>query len=98
MIISFDTVPPEWTSDHAKSLRDFLESPAGALALEWTLYNSPALPDGSEVNKTLVSTGEYKGYVAALKSLINLTKEQPKEVQEELNYPPLDDESAWAKL
>lgn len=99
MILSSDTPPAEWTSEHAQLLREFLASPTGLLALEWALYNGPDFPDGSDVNKTLVSCGECKGYLRALKSLISLTTEQPKMVQApEVTYPDLDDEDAWKGL
>jgi hypothetical protein len=98
MIISSDTPPRRWTSVEAKTLRDFLKSDAGQLALEWVAYKSPELLDGENKNKTLVASGEVKGYHGALAALWNLTVEQPSEAKTPEAYPSIDDESAWAHL
>lgn len=92
----FSTVQPEyWSGEHAKLLRDFLESEVGKLALQWVAFSSPDLLDGSDVNKTLVASGQVKGYAQAIEQLFSLTKEQPPEVKSFDNYPPLDLNSAW---
>lgn len=91
--------PPDWNSDHAKLLRDFLESEAGQLALAWVSHNAPTLLDGSDVHKTLVASGEVKGYGRALAELVSLTYEKPKVEQEPTpNFPDLDDDAQWVDV
>lgn len=98
MIISSDIPPRKWTSVEAKLLRDFFTSDAGQLALEWAAYKAPELLNGSHQIKTLVASGEVKGYHQALSTLWNLTVEQPEEAKASEAYPSIDDESAWAHL
>jgi len=97
MIISSDTPPRKWTSVEAKILRDFLNSDAGQLALEWVAYKAPELLNGEHKGKTLVASGEVKGYHGAMSTLWNLTVEQPTEAKTPEAYPSIDDESAWAE-
>lgn len=98
MIISSDIPPGKWTSVEAKILRDFLNSDVGRLALEWVVFRAPELLDGSDKNKTLVASGEVKGYQNAISTLWNLTVEQPAEAKIPENYPDLNDDSAWKHL
>jgi|GEM_PF-3955086 len=88
--------PADWDSVHAENLKAFLTSDSGQLALAWVSYFAPALLDGSDVNRTLVASGEVKGYTAALSNLLALTREAPqpsKPAQEE--FPDLEDDSKW---
>lgn len=85
----------EWTSKEAKDLRDFLESETGTKMLTLLLRQAPSLLDGSDVNKTLVTSGERKGYDILLDFVVSLTVEPPTENNESPNYPPLDDDSKW---
>lgn len=88
--------PADWDSAHAETLRTFLASETGQLALAWLSYFVPALLDGSDVNKTLVASGEVKGYTTAVSNFLALTREPPQDspkTQEE--YPDLDDEKKW---
>lgn len=88
--------PPEWTSDHAKTLRDFLHSDTGRLALDWVEHNSPTLLDGSDVNRTLVSCGEARGFTRAVSELISLTYEKPVSTTTPApEFPDLDDDKQW---
>ena len=90
--------PTAWDSQNAHELRDFLESKTGILALQWTAYRGPELLDGADVNKTLVASGEVKGYSSAIENLFSLTKIQPEEVKPPETYPNLDDDSKWGDL
>lgn len=98
MIISSDIAPRKWTSVEAKKLREFLNSDVGQLALGWVAYKAPELLNGSHQIKTLVASGEVKGYHGALSALWNLTVEQPAEAKAAEAYPSIDDDSAWAHL
>lgn len=92
----YKSEPPEWTSDHRKLLQDFLESDAGQIALAWVAHNAPSLLDGSDVNKTLVASGEVKGFNRFLSELISLTYEKPtSEAPASTSFPDLDDNSKW---
>lgn len=95
MIFPPAKAPQEWSSEHAQALKAALESDAVKLALEWVAFHAPKLLDGSDVNKTLVASGEVKGYSNALMELFSLTVEQPAEVKPPTNYPDLDDDSQW---
>lgn len=87
---------PEWSVDDALNLRNFLDSTSGRRSIEWLRFLSPQLLDGSDVNRTLVASGEVKGYNSALDLLFMLTRENPSEKPEEPEaYPSLDDDSKW---
>jgi len=87
---------PEWSSDDANTLRDFMTSTVGSRALAHVLSEKPALLDGGDVNKTLVRNGEVKGFELATESLFKLTYEQPTaERPADSQYPDLDNEKAW---
>ena len=86
---------PDWTVDDALVLRTFLESATGMRTLAWLDHWAPALLDGSHVNKTLVASGEVKGYTAAIKHIISLTRDNPIEKPRETEYPDPDDDSKW---
>lgn len=87
---------PEWSSDDAAQLKLFLESNVGQRALAHVLDEKPSLLDGSDVNKTLVASGNVRGFVLAIESLFRLTYEQPtQDKQADTDYPDLDDESKW---
>ena len=87
---------PTWTSKEAKELRDFLTSETGIKALTLTRLETPILLDGSHMNKTLVRSGEHKGFEAALSFITSLVHTEPEQQQPEENYPPLDDDTKWA--
>lgn len=95
MLISLPRVPRDWDSTHRQALDDFLQTDAGKLAIEWLLYLAPELLDGADVNKTLVTSGEVKGYALAIQTLFGLTVEKPKEEPKKTTYPDLDDDSAF---
>lgn len=86
---------PEWTSDDASSLKSFLESPTGQRAVQTLAYLAPALLDGADVNRTLVASGEVKGYSEAIQNLFALQSTRPVEPSVAQQYPSLDDESQW---
>lgn len=98
MIISKIESPGEWTSREAKILRDFLDSDVGKLALEWAAFKSPDLLDGAHQIKTLVRSGEVKGYQDALMNLVSLTTQEPEGIKRPSAYPSLDDDAAWSDL
>lgn len=89
--------PKQWDSLNAGELLGFLNSNTGKLLFEWLAFYSPELLDGSDVNKTLVASGEVKGFNKAISTIFSLTKEQPTEAQSprQETYPDLDDESKW---
>lgn len=86
---------PEWSSDDAAALKLFLESDLGARAMAHVLVDQPSLLDGSDVNKTLVASGQVQGFVLAVESLFRLTYEQPTPTEAHTDYPNLDDDSKW---
>lgn len=87
---------PEWTSDNASELNGFLKTPTGEKLLQILSFFAPALLDGSDVNKTLVTSGELKGYTNAVAQLISLTNSRPPETQGVPdNYPDLDRDELW---
>lgn len=97
MILISPSLPPaQWDSNNAANLATFLETPTGKLTLQWLQYESPKLSDGEHLNKTLVKSGEVKGYGSALENLLSLTVEQPAEATTVDNYPSLDDHSKWS--
>jgi len=98
ILISSNQAPSQWDSNNAALLATFLETPTGKLALAWIQYWAPALSDGEHLNKTLVKSGEVKGYSLALENLITLTVEQPAEATQVDNYPSLDDASQWSDV
>lgn len=88
-----------WESPDAVALSEFLRSQTGTRLLHHLSLEMPSLLDGSDVNKTLVASGEVKGFQKALDTLLTLTVERPPEtpVQSEM-YPSLDDEEKWKDL
>lgn len=98
-MIPIQSEPSEWTSDDCKFLRDFLNSVSGQKALAWVSHNAPVLGDGGDVNKTLVTCGEVRGFGKALAELISLTYEKPLKVQDNAGvnetFPDLDNDAAW---
>ena len=86
---------PEWSSDDAAALKLFLESDLGSRAMAHVLVEQPSLLDGSDVNKTLVASGQVQGFVLAIESLFRLTYEQPEPIEAPTDYPNLDDDSKW---
>jgi len=90
--------PPDWDSVHAENLRIFLRSDSGQLAMEWVSYFAPELLDGSDVNKTLVASGEVKGYTRAIGNLLSLTREAPQPASTPTDeFPDLDDNEKWSE-
>jgi len=86
----------DWTSSDALRLREFLESSTGQRAVAHVVDDAPTLLDGSDVNKTLVASGEVKGFNKALTALFRLTVEKPEPAAKPKdNYPDVDDDSAW---
>lgn len=90
---------PDWDSDDAHALKDFLASETGLRALAWLKYWAPELLDGSHMNKTLVASGQVKGYTAAVENLHSLCRENPIPEDSSLQspeYPSLDDDTKWS--
>ena len=88
---------PAWDVDDALALRNFLSSTSGTRALAWLRLWAPVLLDGEHKNKTLVASGQVKGYNEAIDFLWSLTEENPipeapKDVSE---YPDLEDDKQW---
>lgn len=89
------TTPPDWDSADAAKLREILESDVFKKAFRLTADFCPELMDGADVNRTLVRSGEVKGFHFAFTQLFSLLTEQPKQPQSSESYPDLDDESKW---
>ena len=90
------TKEADWTSSDAVRLREFLESSTGQRAIAHVTDDAPVLLDGSDVNKTLVASGEVKGFNKALRSLFLLTIEKPPAPAERKDpYPDIDDDKHW---
>jgi len=89
---------PHWDSDDSRVLRLFLESDSGKRALAWLKYWRPELLDGSHQIKTLVRSGQVKGYDDAVDNLNSLVRENPipdDGTPQSIEYPSLDDDSKW---
>lgn len=95
MIIAPTNTPKDWSSENSRTLRNFLATETGTRLMEWLAYYAPELLDGSDVNKTLVASGVYKGYHKAVSQIISLVTEQPKEAEAPEMYPSLDNDGAW---
>lgn len=96
MIIPVNDVAPEWASDDAAVLNTFIASSTGQKLLQLLAFQAPVLLDGGHMNKTLVASGEVKGYSAALANLLSLRNSRPPEASGDSDsYPPLDDDSKW---
>jgi len=91
----FQKDEPKWTSEEAKILRDFLTSEVGGKMLTLVELRTPVLLDGGDVNKSLVRSGEHKGYEDALTFLTSLVHTEPEQPVAEEAYPSLDDDSKW---
>lgn len=90
---------PKWDSADAAALRQLLQSELFQRALVLVAqFDSPALLDGSDVNKTLVASGRAQGFSDALSALFRLTIEQPPETVLPEAYPNLDDDSKWQDI
>lgn len=88
----------QWTSDDAIALRAFLESQTGSRFLQQLAEAAPVLLDGADqVEKTLVRSGQVKGFSEAVTTIINLTVEAPKYVPEKSAYPDLDRDELWSE-
>ncbi len=90
-------LPPEWNSDNAVVLKEFLSTPTGERLQQVIAFHCPPFLDGKDVNMTLVASGKRAGYEEALAFLTSLTTVQPEQPQEQFsdNYPSLDDDSKW---
>lgn len=90
-------LPPEWNSDNAIVLKEFLSTPTGQRLQQVIAYQCPPFLDGADVNKTLVASGKRAGYEEGLALLQSLTTVQPEQPEERFSetYPPLDDDSKW---
>lgn len=90
---------PEWNSDNASELKTFLSGETGQKVLAILSFFAPKPLDGADVNKTLVSAGEVRGYADAVENILNLRTQRPPETEPKTeNYPSLDDEAAWPEL
>lgn len=88
---------PEWDSADAVALKEFLASDVAAKAFAVVSDLCPSLLDGADVNKTLVRSGEVKGYAAALSNLFDLVTKKPETSPVSEAYPDLDNEALWPK-
>lgn len=88
----------DWTSMDAKRLADILQSEFGQKLIQNWMNNAPSLLDGSDVNKTLVASGQVKGYSQALEVFVTLSHEQPALVEKQPEtHPSLDSDDGWPK-
>lgn len=96
MIISPNEAP-EWNSDSASELSGFLGSSTGQKLIQLLAFFAPTLLDGADVNKTLVTSGEVKGYTNAVGQIISLQTSRPVESQGVPDtYPDIDNDTLWA--
>lgn len=93
-----DRLDINWTSTEAAEWRAFLRTDSGAKLLHGIASEEPELLDGTDVNRTLVRSGEVKHHkrlVAFLLSLANDPRDLSLPEETVSNYPPLDDDSKW---
>lgn len=96
MIIPTSETLPEWSSSDAAILSAFIASDTGQKLLTLLSDAAPSLLDGTNMNQTLVASGEVKGYTLAVGTLLSLRHTRPAEATgAPPNYPSLDDDSAW---
>jgi len=89
---------PEWDSDNASELSGFLKTSTGEKMIQLLAFFAPTLLDGADVNKTLVTNGELKGYTNAVGQIISLQHSRPVEAQGVSdNYPDLDRDEFWVE-
>lgn len=87
--------PLTWDSNDASLLKAFLNTDVAKKAFAIVMDSCPVLLDGGDVNKTLVRSGEVKGFSLALNTLFELVVKKPEITQSPTAYPDLDDESKW---
>jgi|SRR6185295_11896875 len=97
MFVQTTNKSPEWNSEDARLLKALLGSEVFQKALVILAEQGPSLLDGADVNKTLVASGEVKGYSTCVQNLFQLTYEQPVAGPVSESYPDLEDESKWGK-
>jgi hypothetical protein len=95
MNLNLETPLGEWESDDAIALRSFILSDTGRKAFQRVSEACPELLDGSDVNTTLVRSGEVKGFTSALEILFSLVHIKPADETVPPNYPDLDNDAAW---
>lgn len=91
--------PPQWDSDDANTVKEFLSTKTGVRLQDVIAFNCPALLEEGDVNKILIASGKHLGYeegLSFLRSLMTFQPEQPKQVVRD-NYPDLDNEALWPK-
>lgn len=88
-----------WGEEDVALLRQFFESQTGRSFVAALSDAVPVLLDGGDVNKTLVRSGEVKGWGEALRHAMTLAyppQPQPAANPERRSaYPPLDLDEAW---
>lgn len=89
------THDPVWQSEDAQKLKEFLDTQTGNRMLSNLAAQIPSLLDGSHVNKTLVTSGEVKGWTDTLQAIFSLLTIQPPQPKPVDNYPPIDDDAYW---
>jgi len=97
MFVQTTNKSPEWNSEDARLLKALLASEIFQKALVHIAEQGPSLLDGADINKTLVASGEVKGYSTCIQNLFQLTYEQPDPGPVSETYPDLEDESKWDK-
>jgi hypothetical protein len=67
--------------------------------MAWLRFWAPTLLDGEHKNKTLVASGQVKGYYEAIDFLRSLTEENPipEDPKIAAEYPDLDDDKKWTE-
>jgi hypothetical protein len=86
-----------WTSTEAAEWRAFLRTKTGEKLLRGIASEEPELLDGTDVNRTLVRSGEVKHHKVFISFLLSLANDPVDLTQVELadNYPPLEDDTKW---
>jgi hypothetical protein len=91
------TETPEWTSEDVVNLRTFLKSQSGTRFLSSLAETAPVLFDEGDINKILIRSGEVRGSMAFLRSIMALAypANPPKMSETNINYPELTNDKAW---
>ena len=96
MEITNDT--PEWTSEDVVNLRNFLKSQSGQRFLSSLTESAPVLLAEGDINQILIRSGEVRGSMSFIRSILALAypANPPKPSETNTNYPALTDDQAWS--
>ena len=87
--------PVEWTSDDVANFRSFLNTQTGARLLPKVAEGFPPLMGEGDTNKILIRSGEVRGMMEVIKSILMLASPVPEIKNTDNNFPDLTDDAAW---